>query len=107
MAISLSRFATAYGGTVKPLKTFDTSLSLMIPILMVLGFAALVARPMPLRAVVVARSRRTTSAKLGADRRARPPRTIWERMQDPRGWWRSRLERANPAAEARLRPSVS
>jgi hypothetical protein len=25
------------------------------------------------------------------NQRERPPRTIWERMQDPRGWWQSRL----------------
>lgn len=91
----------------KPFKAFGRSLSLMILVLMVPVFAVLVARPLPLRAVAVARSKRTASAKLGADRPAHPPRTVWERMQDPRGWWRSRLEKANRAAETRLRPSIS
>ena len=39
---------------------------------------------------------------------AHSPRTVWERMQDPRGWWQSRLAKTNSSSQSlRARSAVA
>jgi Bacterial Ig-like domain (group 3)/FG-GAP-like repeat len=51
---------------------------------------------------------RPNSQVAAPGRRVHSPRTIWERMQDPRGWWQSRLAKVNSSSQSlRARPAVS
>lgn len=56
----------------------------------------------------VASTRWNAHGKIQGYQRTRPPVTIWERMRDPRGWWQSRLVRADqPGGNRRFRSSGS
>jgi hypothetical protein len=62
----------------------------------------------PWRMVAVARPNQNGGATTRRVQPAHRPRTIWERMQDPRGWWQSRLDRSDQkGGNPQLRPSAS
>ena len=56
---------------------------------------------------VVVGSRRNVRGTIQGHQGSHRPMTIWERMRDPRGWWRSRLldRSAHPQANSRFRSS--
>jgi hypothetical protein len=84
---------------VKPLKMIPEARILFV-------LAVLVASVIPSQAVAATRQAvhgQTVSARGAGHKRSRSPVTIWERMQNPKGWWQSRLAKpAQPGGNARV-----
>src|ERR1700694_693990 len=79
----------------KLLKMFlVTSLFLSVPV-------------MPSQVISVTRQNQNVNATMRRSQPGYQPRTIWERMRDPKGWWQGRLVRSNPQAESQRRSSAS
>jgi hypothetical protein len=91
---------------VKLLWTFLVKpLFLLVPVLVV---PVLIVPAVQSQVATIARPRENAPGLFRGHRRAHRPRTIWERMQDPRGWWQSRFEKSNLQSESpRLRSFAS
>ena len=90
----------------KLLKTFAaTCLVQSIPVLLVL---VLVAPVVQSRAAAIARPNKNVPGMTPGRQGTHRPRTIWERMRDPKGWWQGRLVKSTPqGGRPRLRSSAS
>ena len=78
---------------------------LIVPVLVVTVLAEPATQ---MQAAAIARTRPNVLGLSRGHARPHPPRTIWERMRDPRGWWQSRLEKSNSQGEGpRLRSLAS